>query len=112
MFLKSMGWTLVIGAVLMGIPWYIFSAGRSSIADLARKNGLCQAENCDDGVATIEALSLEHYRASPGLTEWCFGVEKIGAAKVYRGGLFKAILVDTLYVPCSRFIGDDLGRKT
>ncbi|MEP9396683.1 hypothetical protein [Mesorhizobium sp. KR2-14] len=105
-YFKTIAWTTVTLAFLLGAWDWTVSNGKSAIADIARKKGYCEDDACDRGIADVERTISERTQTNPMLIQWCFGVDEWAAANVRRGALIRSILVDLMYWPCGTLRGE------
>lgn len=100
--LAALALTLVlVGAGSYGLFVWTSGMGHSSLFEIAREEGLCEAENdCTSAVNMMYEIASEKYGMSGPHLDWCLGVDSWAAAKVYRGGWLKSIAVWFMYLPC------------
>lgn len=89
-----------LAAVIFAYGAWTVSLGRDAIEKLARSRNLCQIDGCPDGVDFVEGVLTAKYEISTTTLEWCLGVDEWRHARVHRGGLLKAVLVDFMDMPC------------
>jgi hypothetical protein len=97
--------------VLFGYYQFTMYEGRSALIDLAREKNLCSDDRCDDGLKIVEDLMQKEKGISPGLLEWCVGVDDWADTRVARGGAIKDIMVWAMYLPCGALTPEPVPPK-
>ena len=76
------------------------AAGINELAELQRKAGKCQDNDCDAQAVVIINAAAKAAGMSPSTVQWCVGVDSWAAVRVHRGGLIKQSALWVMRLPC------------
>lgn len=103
-WLKIFAWLVGGIAVAYGLWTWTVSMGEEAARKLALEYSYCTTPGCDEGAKEVfEFVEAKSGYSRPRIA-WCFGVDDWADTEVRRGGFFKSILVETMYMPCSALL--------